>query len=92
MKTPTCFLLLGLLLATAPASAQPAPAPATGGGQPAVAGGDEVGQELTVLVVDRGALGHRDHEVGAAVAVLLLALAVGAVGGPAVRVVAEGQQ
>jgi len=29
MKTPTCFLLLGLLLATAPASAQPAPAPAT---------------------------------------------------------------
>ena len=62
-------------------------------GQPAVAGVDEVGQHRAVLVADDGALGHRaPRGRRRAVPCLLLALAVGAAAGPAVGVVAEGEQ
>ena len=47
---------------------------------------------VAVLVADDGALGHRHLEVGAAAAVLALALAVGAAAGRPVRVVLEGDQ
>ena len=73
------------------AGVAPAAAPALGG-QPPVAGVDQVGQRHAVLVADRGALGHGDLEVGAALAVLALALPVGAAPGRPVRVVPERDQ
>ncbi len=60
--------------------------------EPAVAGVDQVGQQVALEVVDHGAFGDVDLEVGAGVAVALLAHAVHAAGGTAVRVVAERQQ
>ena len=71
----------------------PRPPRPAGGGQPAVAVVDEVGQQLAVCR-SRTTVpsGTGTSQVGAALAVVVLALAVGAVAGPAVRVVAEGQQ
>ena len=68
------------------------PAPPAPGGQPAVARPTQVGQHLAVAVLHDGALRHRHLEVVAPVAVLALAPAVRAVGGPPVGMVAERQQ
>ena len=69
------------------------PAAPAGGGQPAVAVVQQLGEHLAgVQVGDDGALGHGDLQRLAALAVEVLALAVDAVAGAAVGVVAERQQ
>src|SRR5690606_28479438 len=70
-----------------------AAAAAAGGGEEAVAVAVQLSQHLTGVHVghDR-ALGHDDLDRLAALAVQVLALAVGAVAGPAVGVVAERDQ
>ncbi len=69
------------------------PTAAAGGRQPAVAMGDEVGQHLTgVEVACDGALGHVHDHVLTAAAVHVLALAVHAVAGAPVGMVAVGEQ
>src|SRR4029079_3826337 len=67
------------------------PSPSSFGGFPPVADADEVGQDEALLVGHGRALGHRHKEVATAGAVHALALAVDAVAGGAVRVVAERQ-
>jgi hypothetical protein len=71
----------------------PPAAPPAGRRHPPVALADEVGEDLSgVEVAHDGALGHTDLQVGATLAVEILALAVHTVAGPAVRMVPEGQQ
>jgi hypothetical protein len=53
---------------------------------------DQVGQHLAVLGTDDGTRGDRDLDALAGPAVAALPAAVGAVGGPAERVVAEGEE
>ena len=69
-----------------------APALPAAGGEVAVAVAHEVGEQLAVAGLHLRALGHRDHEVGAAGAVALVARPVLARLGPAVRVVAVREQ
>ena len=70
-----------------------APAAPAGGGHPAVAVAQQLGEHLAgVQVLDDRALRHRDHESLAAPAVEVLALAVHAALGAPVRVVAEREQ
>ena len=65
----------------------------TVGRQPAVAVLREIGQQLAAVhVADDGSLGDLHLELGSALAVLVLAHAVHAVAGDAVRVIAEGEQ
>ena len=69
-----------------------AAAPPALGGDVAVAGRHEVGEHGALAVAHHGPLGHGDEHVGAARAVAALAHAVGAVVGPAERLVLERQQ
>ena len=70
-----------------------APAAPTRGGEPTVAVADQLGEHLAgVEVVHDGALGHLDLERLATPAVEVLALAVHAVLGATVRMVAEREQ
>ena len=69
-----------------------AAAAAAGGGQPRVAGPDQVGQHLPLLVLDRGALGHRHPQLGPDRPAAPPALAVDAGAGTPVGMVAEGEQ
>ena len=70
-----------------------APAAAAGGGQPPIAVSQQLGQQLPgVEVLDDGALRHGDLQVLATPTVEVLALAVDAVAGASMWVVAEGEQ
>ena len=70
-----------------------AAASTAGGGQPAIAVVDQFGEHVAGVHVEHdGAHRHGDLERLAAPAVQVLALAVHAVGGPAVRVVTEREQ
>ena len=69
------------------------PSPTPGSSQEAVAVAGQVGQgDVAVELVDDRALRDVDLEVGAPLAVQVLAPAVGTTGRPPVRMVAEGQQ
>ena len=69
-----------------------APALSTARREPRVAVVDQVGEQLTVHRAHDGALGHVDDEIGAALAVQLLPLAVCARAGLAVRMITEREQ